>query len=220
MSYANKAISVTVHGKYHFLCGPDWDTGLTPPSLDRKGTAKYVEIGEGNSYYYHYHVNGSCWTKRSGNLESEYPGLGKFLEDKQAFGCPEIVSLGYASNYFARVEANGVTWTSYKLHSKILNEIGDMSNVAKLWIGRDLAYVCVKKNGAKIWNLRGNYSYLDEVLGEKRGAIPKSLALNVEDSEAFVVVWENGGMNYHPGEGTFDASSVKTFGRLNFGLNW
>lgn len=153
----------------------------TPFAPDGRSN-KYVEIGEGQAYFRHYHDrNDRCATSASfpdlflavmrplilntdapiaWNLKSEYPNLHKVFDDpstKKIFSCPTCVSLGPNGTYFAHL-SGGTYW---QVSSAIQDEI-DMYEVDKMWLGRGSSYVAVFKSGRIQWNFRGKYPELEE----------------------------------------------------------
>jgi flagellar biosynthesis GTPase FlhF len=120
---------------------------------------RYAALGENGSFYVHYHdALMQCWTLRSDNFSKQYPSAENYLTTYEQFGCPTCVSLGKNSMYFIRT-----AWgASYSIPDDAEAHLGDMSLVQSFWFGKDGAWVAVKTNGDRSWNLKTHYSSLAE----------------------------------------------------------
>ena len=159
-------------------CGDQWEKY-------KKDQNQYVVIGEDNSWYRHYHVDGKCWTReltpqtwneyiwhsveRSGNFGTTYPGLEKEIKDGKRFGCPDSLALGTNGYYFARW-AGRRAWC---LPNDITNHIGGnagMKQVKRLFLGKCGSYVVIMEDGSAKWDLKGGYNGLDDYIRKQGSA--------------------------------------------------
>jgi hypothetical protein len=120
---------------------------------------RYAALGENGSFYVHYHdALMQCWTLRSDNFSTQYPSAENYLTTYEQFGCPTCVSLGKNGMYFIRT-----AWgASYSIPDDAEAHLGDMSLVQSFWFGKDGAWVALKSNGDRSWNLKNHYSSLAE----------------------------------------------------------
>ena len=120
---------------------------------------RYAALGENGSFYVHYHdALMQCWTLRSDNFSTQYPSAEAYLTTYEQFGCPTCVSLGKNGMYFIRT-----AWgASYNIPDDAEAHLGDMSLVQSFWFGKDGAWVALKSNGDRSWNLKNHYSSLAE----------------------------------------------------------
>jgi hypothetical protein len=94
-------------------------------------------------------LTASTKTERSSSLESVYPSLEKLFAKSSWRGCPTVVSLGDKGYYFIRV---GNAYY-YSLPSSITGAVKDWTQVRRLWLGHEDAYVLEKFDGSYSWNL-------------------------------------------------------------------
>jgi hypothetical protein len=157
--------SISLWGDSYFLIAYITDmSGNLPAEMPAERTAlnngnRYAALGENGSFYVHYHdALMQCWTLRSENFSTQYPAAENYLTTYEQFGCPTCVSLGKNSMYFIRT-----AWgASYSIPDDAESHLGDMSLVQSFWFGKDGAWVAVKSNGDRSWNLRNHYSTLAE----------------------------------------------------------
>ena len=96
--------------------------------------------------------------ERSGNFGSVYQGLEKHMVEKKQWGCPTSVALGDNGRYFFRS-----SWGAfYRLSQDVVSALGNMSEVNRLWLGKNEAYVAEKSDGSILWGLKGQYIGLAE----------------------------------------------------------
>jgi hypothetical protein len=219
--------------------------GNLPAEMPRERTGpnngtRYAVLGENGSFYVHYHdASMQCWTLRSDNFSKEYPAAENYLTTYSQYGCPTCVSLGKDSMYFIRT-----AWgASYRIPDEAEKHLGDMSVIQSFWFGKDGAWVAVKANGDRSWNLKNHYSTLAErikngINGETRIHVSLSqlllsrfamlthdtsqtIAMNPEDDEQYIILWKNGIAAYNLGNrGNIDYFELQEHCTVNFGCTW
>lgn len=186
--------SMSLWADSYFLVAYATDmSGNLPAEMPVERTAlnngnRYAVLGENGSFYVHYHdALLQCWTLRSDNFSTQYPSAENYLTTYEQYGCPTCVSLGTNSMYFIRT-----AWgASYSIPNDAETYLGDMSLVQSFWFGKDGAWVAVKSDGSRSWDLKGHYSSLAErikkgINGETRIQVccHKSLpAIHIADIE-------------------------------------
>jgi hypothetical protein len=150
---------------------------MPPERIGPNNGNRYAVLGENGSFYVHYHDELlQCWTLRSDNFKAQYPHAESYLVNYSQYGCPTCVSLGKDSMYFIRT-----AWgASYSIPPDAEDFLGDISLVQSFWFGKDGAWVAVKSDGTRCWDLKGHYSGLlekikDGVKGETRIQVCLSL---------------------------------------------
>lgn len=159
--------SITLWADSYFLVGYISDmSGNVPADIDAQRLAdnngnRYAVFGENRSYYVHYHdALMQCWTLRSENFPTQYPEAEKYLTTYEQYGCPTCISLGKNSMYFLRT-----SWgASYSIPKDAELYLGDMSKVESFWFGKDGAWVAIKFDGSRCWDLKGHYAGMIERL--------------------------------------------------------
>lgn len=157
--------SITLWADSYFLVGYISDmSGNVPFDLNRDRLAdnngnRYAIFGENGSSYVHYHdALMQCWTLRSENFPTEYPEAEKYLTTHEQYGCPVCVSLGKNSMYFIRT-----SWgASYSIPKDAELYLGDMSKVESFWFGKGGAWIAIKFDGSRCWDLKGHYAGMIE----------------------------------------------------------
>ena len=241
------SISLWADSYFLIACLSDM-SGDLPADMPPERTAlhngnRYAELGENGSFYVHYHDDlNQCWTLRSDNFATQYPDAEAFLTTYEQFGCPTCVSLGQGSSYFIRT-----AWgASYNIPDDAQAHLGGftgMKTVQKFWFGKDGAWVAVKANGDRSWDLKNHYSELGDLIkngvnGEIRievryykCSLPRcteltfdvsqTIAMNPEDDEQYIVLWKNGLASYNFGTRTnIDHFELQEHFTINFGCTW
>lgn len=157
--------SISLWADSYFLIAYTTDmSGNLPADMPAERTGpnngnRYAALGENGSFYVHYHdALMQCWTLRSDNFSTQYPGAESYLTTYEQFGCPTCVSLSKNSMYFIRT-----AWgASYSIPNDAESHLGDMSLVQSFWFGKDGAWVAVKTNGDRSWDLKNHYPGLAE----------------------------------------------------------
>lgn len=157
--------SISLWGDSYFLIAYMTDMwGSLPADMPAERTGpnngnRYATLGENGSFYVHYHdALMQCWTLRSDNFSTQYPSAEAYLTTYEQFGCPTCVSLGKNGLYFIRT-----AWgASYNIPDDAEAHLGDMSLVQSFFFGKDDAWVAIKSNGDRSWNLKNHYSSLAE----------------------------------------------------------
>lgn len=239
--------SISLWGDSYFLIAYMTDLwGSLPADMPAERTGpnngnRYAALGENGSFYVHYHdALMQCWTLRSDNFSTQYPSAEAYLTTYEQFGCPTCVSLGKDGLYFIRT-----AWgASYNIPDDAEAHLGDMSLVQSFYFGKDGAWVAVKSNGDRSWNLKNHYSTLAErikngINGETRIQVryqslyaclsytklthdtPQTIAMNPEDDEQYIILWKNGIAAYNLGtRGNIDYFELQEHCTKNFGCTW
>ncbi|KAL2836886.1 hypothetical protein BJY01DRAFT_251765 [Aspergillus pseudoustus] len=207
-------VTLSLSGNYYFFCGPKksfWEVKSDLKATDQE-TAVNVCLGTNGSWYRHYHVDGQSWTERSGTLEVEYPGLEKGIAKEKLYGCPETIALGDSQSYYFSTDKR----TLWCLADIVRAGYVALKNIKNLWLGKNDSFVLVKTSRQLVWDLRGQYGGLEELLknAPREGKTIQALALNLENSQSWAVLWKEGGAAWCSG-GAFDSAKIEHFLREN-----
>jgi hypothetical protein len=161
--------SISLWGDSYFAVAYITDMyGNLPPNMpverySMNNGNRYAALGENSTYYVHYHdALQQCWTLRSDNFVEQYPSAENYMATYEQYGCPTCVSLGKDSMYFIRT-----AWgASYSIPEDAEKSLGDISLVQSFWFGKDGAWVAVKSDGSRWWDLKGLYPGLGDRIKE------------------------------------------------------
>ncbi|OQO14982.1 hypothetical protein B0A48_00364 [Cryoendolithus antarcticus] len=179
-----------------------------------------VTLGPNKNWYIHYHDEvGTCWTERSDEFLTTYPEAEEYMKSKQQYGCPTCVSLGPNANYFIRT-----AWgASHKLPADATAHLVNIANVEKFYFGKNGAWVALKYDGSRSWDLKGQYGNLADYIkeginGETRVHL---VAMNPEDASQWVIIWKNGLAAYSIGStNVIDSFELEEWCTKNLGTKW
>jgi hypothetical protein len=111
---------------------------------------------------------------------------------------------------------------SYKIPKDAEDRL-DIKTVEKFYFGKDGAWVAIKYDGSILWDLKGNYSGMDQRIREafRKTLKVETLAMNPEDNSQYVILWTNGLGAYQLGtRGNIDAFELEEHFTKNFGCTW
>ncbi|KAK6428271.1 hypothetical protein LTR95_015585 [Oleoguttula sp. CCFEE 5521] len=196
------------------------DDDFPKARLDANNGNRCVSLGTGKCWYIHYHdAKGTCWTERSDEFLTTYPDAEEYMKSKQQYGCPTCVSLGPSGNYFIRT-----AWgASHKLPADATAHLVNIANVEKFYFGKNGAWVALKYDGSRSWDLKGQYgnlaNYIKEgINGETRVHL---VAMNPEDASQWVIIWKNGLAAYSIGStNVIDPFELEEWCTKNLGTKW
>ncbi|KAL2867562.1 uncharacterized protein BJX67DRAFT_380913 [Aspergillus lucknowensis] len=185
--------SLSLSGDIYYFQGPRRIyTNLGSDFVSMRGERNHAGLGTNGSWYKHYHVGGVPRTKSSFNLGNVYPGLDKQLQNlnEPRHGCPDIVALGEKGTYFFSTDRGLRQWLPDETWATCVLP----QDIKHLWPGKNNSFVLVKTDGKLIYNLKGLYQGLGPqiqiILSEGRSIM--ALALNLENSRSWAIVWEGG----------------------------
>ncbi|KAK6439785.1 hypothetical protein LTR95_003993 [Oleoguttula sp. CCFEE 5521] len=196
------------------------DDAFPKARLDANNGNRCVSLGTGKCWYIHYHdALGTCWTERSDEFLTTYPEAEEYMKSKQQYGCPTCVSLGPNGNYFIRT-----AWgASHKLPADATAHLVNIANVEKFYFGKNGAWVALKHDGSRSWDLKGQYGNLadyikDGINGETRVHL---VAMNPEDATQWLIIWKNGLAAYSIGStNVIDSFELEEWCAKNLGTKW